>query len=199
MSQSTPGTTGAVEHINAVPNPREGRGEIIDLTTREVWQDRNPTPRAWWNELSLEAPLLKAGYGAGNMDRMWFRRSPDAEVDGPVREREIAGRQFFCCARAPGDMGQGNPRRLMVDKHHTLLYQAGREVQILTTAEGKDFVLVVDGVPDAPAPALPEGWRVRGIKLEEDWIVELPAPTETYWFEGMISYQGPVENLPGGS
>jgi len=198
MSRSTPGSFGATEHVNTVPHPREGRGEIIDLTTRAVWQDLEPTPRDWWRDLSLDAPLMKAGYGSGNMDRMWFRRSPDAGVDGPVRTREIAGRQFFYCARAPGDMGQGNPRRLMVDKHHTLVYEAGRKVQILTTTEDKRFVLVVDGIPDAPTPQLPSGWDLRDIQLDADWVVELPAPTETYWFEGMISYQGPIQNLPGG-
>jgi len=188
---------GADEHINEVARPREGRGEIIDLQTREVWQDRNPTPRSWWDELALQAPLLKAGYGAGNMDRMWFRRSPGAEADGPVRTREIAGRVFFCCARAPAGMGEGEPRRLMVDKHHTVVYSAGREVQILTTSQGEPFVLVVEGTPDAPAPRLPAGWSLRDIRIDEDWIVELPAPTETYWFEGMVSYQGPIEDLPG--
>ena len=186
----------AAAPFNAVASPRASRGEIIDLATREVWQDWNPTPRDWWDALELEAPLVKAGYGCGNMDRMWFRRSPDADADGPVREREIAGRRFFYCARAPKDIGQGNPRRMLVDKHHTLLYEAGREVRILTTAGGKDYVLVVEGIPGAPTPVLPDGWRVRDVRIGKDWIVELPAPTETYWFEGMVSYQGPIESLP---
>ena len=181
----------------AIENAREQRGEIVDLTTREVWQDRDPTPRDWWDALELEAPLVKVGRGAGSMDRMWFRRSPDADVDGPVREREIAGRPFFYCARAPADMGQGNPRRMLVDKHHTLVYAAGRDVQILTTAEGRDFVRVVDGVPGAPAPELPDGWSLRDIHLSDDWIVALPAPAETWWFEGLISYQGPIDDVPG--
>jgi len=189
----------AEERINEVPDPRRDRGEIIDLQAREVWQDLNPTPRSWWDDLDLEAPLLKLGYGSGNMDRMWFRRSPDAGVDGPVRTREIGGRRFFYCAKAPNSMGQGDPRRLMVDKHQTLVYEAGREVRILTTAQGDHFVLVIEGIPSAPTPRLPEGWSLRDIQIGEDWIVDLPAPTETWWFEGMVSYQGPIEDLPGGA
>jgi len=189
---------GAEDHINSVPNPREDRCEIVDLSTREVWQDQNPTPRDWWDGLSLEAPLMKAGYGSGNMDRMWFRRSPDADVDGPVRMREIAGRQFFYCAKVPDDMGEGNPRRILVDKHQTLVYEAGRKVQILEAAECGSFVLVLPGIPGAPTPRLPEDWKLRDIQVQADWIVDLPAPTETYWFKGMISYQGPIENLPEG-
>jgi hypothetical protein len=189
----------AEERINEVPDPRRDRGEIIDLQAREVWQDLNPTPRSWWDDLTLEAPFLKLGYGSGNMDRMWFRRSPDAGVDGPVRTREIGGRRFFYCAKAPNSMGDGEPRRLMVDKHQTLVYEAGREVRILTTPQGDHFVLVIEGIPSAPAPRLPEGWSLRDIQIGEDWIVDLPAPTETWWFEGMVSYQGPIEDLPGGA
>lgn len=184
------------EPANRIASPRRARCEIIDVATREVWQDVDPTPRRWWGDLTLEPPLAKAGYGSGNMDRTWFRRSPDAGEDGPVRTREIAGRQFFFCAR-PVEMQPGNPRFILVEKHHTLGYDAGRDIRILTTAEGRDFVLVVDGAPDAPEPALPDGWRVRELTLEADWIVDLPAPTETYWFEGMVSYQGPLGDLPG--
>ena len=110
-----PTRTGSVRDVNAVPNPRESRGEIVDLSTREVWQDFCPTPRSWWDGLALEPPLMKAGYGSGNMDRMWFRRSPGADEDGPVRKRDIAGREFFFCARPLGVMPQESPRRLMVD------------------------------------------------------------------------------------
>ena len=31
------------------------------------------------------------------------------------------------------------------------------------------------------------------ISLDEEWIVDLPAPAETWWLEGAASYQGPVE------
>ena len=147
--------------------------------------------------MTLEAPLVKAGYGSGNMDRMWFRRSPGASLDGPLRKRTIADREFFHCANAPSEMGQGNPRFMRVEKHHTVVYDAGREVQILTTDEGMDLVLVVDGVTGAPTPKLPDGWSLRKILLDAEWIVDLPAPADTWWFEGMVSYQGPVSSLPG--
>jgi hypothetical protein len=189
----------SIERANAVEHPRESRGEIIDVTTREVWQDVDPTPRAWWDSLELEPPLLKAGYGSGNMDRTWFRRSPDAAADGPVRRREIAGRDFFHCASTTGAMEEDTPRRLLVDKHHTLVYDARRSVEILTTKEGRDFVLVVQGDPETSPPELPDGWSIRTLQLDAEWIVELPNPTETFWFRGPISYQGPLTALPGRS
>lgn len=188
--------TGGIHHLNEMPSPREGRCEIVDVSTREVWQDLEPTPRAWYDDLKLEPPFVKVGYGAGNMDRMWFRRSPDADVDGPVRTREIEGRAFFFCARAPADIGQGNPRRMMVDKYHSLAYARGRKLELLTSPEGHDYVLVVEGARDAPSPELPKGWSLRKIELEAEWRIDLPSPTETYWFAGMVSYQGPVEAVP---
>jgi hypothetical protein len=89
--------------------------------------------------------------------------------------------------------GQSNPRRMMVDKHHSLAYASGREVEILTNDEGTDFVRVVDGSRSAPEPELPDGWRLRTIELKDEWIVHLPASAGTWWFTGMISYQGPVD------
>ena len=82
------------EHINSIARPTEARCEIIDTSTREVWQAVEPTPREWW---------------------------------------------------------------------------------------------------DAPAPGLPKGWGLRDISIEREWIVDLPAPAETWWFEGTISYQGPID------
>ena len=46
------------------------------------------------------------------------------------------------------------------------------------------------------SPELPEGWSLRTITPDEEWVIDLPAPTETYWFDGPVSYQGPVE-APG--
>jgi len=175
---------------------REPRCELLDLEKREVWQDCGPTPREWWDAVELPPGFVKVGYGAGNMDRMRFRRSPGAEADGPLREREIAGRRFFHCASPLGAMEGGSPRRLRVDKHHSLLYEAGREVGILTTDSGGEYVHVVDGAPGAPEPALPEGWSIRTLVLDAEWIVDLPAPCETFWFEGMVSYQGPLDRTP---
>ena len=99
---------------NIIATPRRPRGEIIDLATREVWQALEPTPLDWWKALDLDAPLVKAGLGRGNMDQTWFRRSPDAAEDGPLRTREIAGRTFFYCARAPVNIPTGIPRRMNI-------------------------------------------------------------------------------------
>lgn len=180
------------ESNRVISNAREPRCELIDAATREVWQDFEPTPRDWYDALELEAPLAKAGYGAGAMDRAWFRRSPGASEDGPVRTREIAGRRFFHCA-TPVRIEAGPPRHILVDKHHSLAFDAGREIEILRDAEGRDYVLVVAAAEGTPPSELPDGWRVRTHRLAHEWIVELPAPTQTWWFAGMASFQGPVD------
>lgn len=190
-----PYTPEELRELNRLPDPRIPRCEIIDITTREVWQDLNPTPLDWYEEVVLDPTLRKVGCGTASCDETWFRRSPDGEADGPVRTREIDGRPFFFCARPPSEIPQGDPRYMEVDKYHSACFKAGREVEILTIPVGREFVLFLGGEKDAPQPALPEGWLVRRLVLEKDWILHMPAPAETYWFDGMISYQGPV-NAP---
>ena len=186
-----------VDPRNEARDVREPRCEILEVATRDVWQGFDPCSRAWYEALALGPGFLKVGWGAGTMDRSWFRRSPGADVDGPVRTRELAGRAFFACARAPEDVEPGPPRRMMIDKHHSLLFAGGRAVDVLTTAAGARYVQVVTGAADASAPDLPDGWRIDTLDLESDWVVELPHPCETLWFEGMVSFQGPLESLPG--
>ena len=82
---------------------------------------------------------------------------------------------------------------MMVDKHHSLGFEATRLIQILSNPDGLDFVNVLGPIPEKKDLALPDGWAVRIIRIESAWEVDLPAPTETYWFEGPISHQGPVE------
>jgi len=175
---------------------REPRCEIVEVATREVWQGYDPCTRAWYEALDPGEGFVKVGFGAGIMDRSWFRRSPDANVDGPVRTREFDTRPFFLCARAPADVDPGPPRRMMVDKHHTILFESGRDISLLRTAEGGLYVQVVGGAGESSPPELPEGWGFETVSLDADWIVELPHPCETFWFAGMVSFQGPIDGLP---
>jgi hypothetical protein len=189
------------EAMGLLQNPldaRATRSEILDRSTGQVWQSCEPTTRQWFDALKVDAPLLKLACGSGSMDRMWFRRSPGAEEDGPPLTREIGGCIFFYCARPVGAPEEGPPRLMVVDKHHSLGYDSGRDVEFLTSPGGSHYVRVVDGVPDGAAPELPLGWSLLRRRLEEDWEVDLPTPTETFWFEGMVSYQGPVELPPQG-
>jgi hypothetical protein len=182
--------------LNATVQPREPHCELLDTTTHEIWLSREPVLRAWYDALAPEAPLVKSGHGRGAMDRAWFRRSPGASEDGPLRKREIDGRVFQLVARPelPGARGE-LPRRLRVHKFHVVAFEAGRAVPLLQDPDGRSYAQQVTGRGDDLV--LPEGWSLREIRLDAEWLIELPAPTETLWFANGASFQGPVTPPPG--
>jgi hypothetical protein len=146
----------------------------------------------------LEAPLVKVGLGRAAMDAHWFRRSPGAPEDGAVELRELYGREFlFCAMPEVAGLGEsvepGGPRRLMVNKHHSLLYRAGRSLDFLRLPEGLELVHVIAADEGAPPLKLPEGWTRESVVLESDFVVHLPCPATVFFFPNGDSFQGPVE------
>ena len=111
---------------------QEPHGEILDLESGTVWQTYLPISKQAYNALDLPKTLVKIGVGTGVMDEHYFRRSPGADEDGPVSERDIAGLRWFHCAnppegaKAPDEDGpikqlldkEGGPLYVLVDKHH---------------------------------------------------------------------------------
>ena len=104
--------------------------EILDPTTRNVWQSLEPVTRGEYDAFRLEAGFVKVGIGRGAMDEHWFDRSPGANASGPMEVRKFGGREFGLCARpasAPELLfGPDGPRRLLVEKHHVMRFTAGR-------------------------------------------------------------------------
>jgi hypothetical protein len=185
----------------ALIGAQELHGEILDPSTRNVWQSLEPITREQYKALPLEAGWVPVGVGRGAMDEHWFARSPGAEEDGPMQVREIGGRRFGLCAR-PASMptevaGPGGPRFLLVEKHHVLRFVAGRAVPVLVHADGDRFVHVIEGGADKSPLTLPDGWKLDSVKLSADWVVRLPTPTTVFFFPNGDSYQGPVAELPG--
>jgi hypothetical protein len=186
---------------NATVAPRDTHAELFDPGTHDVWLSREPVTREWYDALVPPEPLVKSGFGRGEMDRAWFLCSPGAVEHGALRTRTIGERLFQLVAR-PDLAGavavgtDGFPRRLAVDKCHVLVFAAGRSIPILTSAEGRHFLPLV-AARRGGALDLPAGWRLHEIDLANDWQVELPAPTETWWFANGASFQGPVTAPPG--
>jgi hypothetical protein len=171
--------------------------EVLDTRTMEVWQSCLPITRADYEALELDAGYNRVGLGSGVMDRHYFRRSPGADRDGPVRLREFGGRKYLHCARPPQGgpsfpAGRSGPALLLVDKHHTLIYEAGRSLNVLRTAEGRELVHVIRGDPDPDSLVLPKDWELRSLTTQSALVVHLPAPTTAFFFSNGASYQGPV-------
>ena len=186
---------------------QQPHAEVLEVATRTVWQSVEPMSREEFAQLALPEGMVPVGIGCGVMDAHYFRQSPGAEAPGPVRDRLIDGRRFIHCAN-PSAAGperpiRDGPARLMVDKHHTIIFEAGRELTIIRTETGSDFIQVISASPEgggllqenaveADDFALPSGWHLRLEPVAERTVIDLPNPTEAWFFANGSSFQGPV-------
>ena len=186
---------------NCPVDARQPHTELLDLEDGTIWQSLLPMGRDTYRALALPETLLKMGLGAGVMDAHYFRRSPGASEDGPVASREIAGATWIHCANTPSDalqvLAEPGPSLVMVEKHHSLIFDSGREVELARTPQGVDYVRVIAGNPGTEVPLqLPQGWELRRVTLAEPVVMHLPCPTEAWFIPGHGCFQGPVTGFP---
>ncbi|MBJ17868.1 MAG: hypothetical protein GY910_24200 [bacterium] len=111
---------------NLLVDCQEPHCEVLDLETTTVWQAQGPISSEAYAALEVPAKHVKVGIGTGVMHAHYFRRSPGAETDDPLNEREVDGHRFIQCANSPkggpetpvGD----DPRLLRVDEYHSLVF-----------------------------------------------------------------------------
>jgi hypothetical protein len=97
---------------------------------------------------------------------------------------------------------------LQVDKYHSLIFDAGREVDVMPLPDGRDFVQVITATPQGggllqpkrvPSGAagfhLPDDWVLRSEKLMARITIHLPNPTQAWFFKNGASFQGPVDTF----
>ena len=104
--------------------------EVLDVATRTIWQSVDPVSREELAALKLPDGFIPVGVGV--MDSHYFRQSPGASEPGPVNDMIIEGGRFIHCANPPANGPEtpieGGPVRLWVDKHHSLVFEAGRDL-----------------------------------------------------------------------
>lgn len=191
-------SNGTVRPPTATPLVRaqDLHGEVLDPSTRNVWQSLEPISRDDYDALPLEPGWLRVGVGRGAMDEHWFTRSLGRDEDGPMELLELGGRRFGLCARPASEpsqpAGADGPRMLLVDKHHVVRFSAGRQVAVLADSGEGRFVHVIEG-GEAKAPLIvPRGWKLSRVSLTDDWVVALPNPATVFFFANGDSFQGPV-------
>lgn len=208
MTRSTLRGSARPAHATEMFDLTRPHAEVIDPTTREVWQTLGPCTREELAALDLPEPYRPIGVGRAAMDETWFDRSPGDDEDGPMREREIAGRRWGHCAKTASrpsrPFGDDGPVEMMVDKHHALRFAAGRRVPVLRTPDGELFHVIdgraissigTDGAPDERL-RVPSGCSLGHVALDADWVLRLPAPTRVFFFGSGDSFQGPVDSMP---
>lgn len=186
---------------------QQPHAEVIEVATRNVWQSVEPLSHKELTQLVLPDGVAPVGVGSGVMDTHYFRQSPGAEAPGPVTDRLIDGRRFIHCANPPVAGPErpfpDGPARLMVDKHHTIIFEAGSELTLIRTETGAVLVQVISASPEgggllqesaveANDFELPSGWHLRSEPVTKRRVIDLPNPTEAWFFANGSSFQGPV-------
>lgn len=192
---------------NHLTNCQQPHAEVIEVATRRVWQSVKPISHEEFSQLALPEGIVAAGINSGVMDAHYFRASPGAEVPSPVRDRFIDGRRFIHCANAPAAGPErpipDGPQRIVVDKHHTIIFEAGSELTIIRTEADAQLIQVINASPEGRGLLqknvaevsdfnLPSGWHLRSVPVSKRTVIDLPNPTEAWFFADGSSFQGPV-------
>jgi hypothetical protein len=174
--------------------------EVMDNATGEVWLSLDEVTPAQAKALEISPGMVKYGPAVSSMDLAWFDRSPGADADGPLTERVIDGLRFRLVAK-PGKftpLPGGSGVETMVDKHHCVIFSAGRELEFLFDQDGAAFIEQVDALADSKPFECPPGFRLRRLTLGKPWVFRAPRPAKAYFFfPSLRSFQGPVTKMPG--
>ncbi len=170
--------------------------ELLDFGRRQVWATTDWTP-ADFEQFSL--PLSWAFWGkndprVGLADGAQFLRSPGCEADGQYSYMTAFGREFVQVVELDGmtRLGDG-ARQVALEKHHRLMFDAGRTVSLLISPDAEQYVCFVETLDRADAPArLPEGWRLSAVELSSALSVDLIGQVTVIRLSNEDSCQGPI-------
>ncbi len=171
--------------------------ECVDPATQKTWMTISPVTLADFKAWEPETPYLKTGVGKATMDMAAFRHDPSSS-DVPVQFQDIGGHRCIHVAK-PAELGApehaGMPTRIMVIKGHTLGFEQGRRLKVMTLDDAHYVEVVGEKHLDHEIRA-PSGGVFSEIDIVAPWIVELPYPTTTFFWitsKGPRSFQGPVQ------
>ena len=173
--------------------------EALDPVSRETWMSVSSVSQGDFDNWKPDPPYQKTFIGGPAMDAAGFRHAPE-DVAQPVQVKMIAGHLCLKVAipekiRPPEAPEQAI--QIRVKKAHTLGFKASRSVKLMTRGD-QHFVEVI-GHPDSDSLiCFPPDAVCREVTLDQPWLVELPSPTQAYfWFHktGIRGFQGPV-SLP---
>jgi hypothetical protein len=170
--------------------------EIMETATRNVWLCHSSVTADRYRSLGLPDGFVTSGLGRAVADVAYFRRPPGADDPGPLEAMEVDGLPFAHVARA------GAPEAdivgamvLPVEKHHSMLYAAGRTIEVLDFGDGSIAFPAFaparrsDTADDRP---LPETWALRSVTLDADLVIEVPCPARVAILGDGSGFHGPL-------
>jgi pimeloyl-ACP methyl ester carboxylesterase len=225
LINSIPGANGQPHHrfSEAGHFLQSDQGEEIAQRMIEfIRQDSLPTSRVGYEILNTISPnemiawrtfdisgeeynslALPSGWNNGqirelNFDDQEFKRSPGANMDGPLTEQELFGYTWEHIATITERGIRLDSAGLLlanrVDKYHELTYHANRTVQLIISPQGDRYVLATrDFNRTQEEPTIPSTWQKKDTLIQDDWVIQLPNPMYNIRTENQDSYQGPID------
>lgn len=173
------------------------RFELMEAETRRVFICQTEVTAAEVESFEPPDGFGHALVGATRADLAFFARSPGAELDSPVENVELGGLRFSYVARPVRvDTLASGAVEMTIDKHHAMLYRAGRTIDILDFGDGT-VATPAWGSTD-PSAALTDdmldaSWRLRRARLAEDLLTTIPNPARVIVLDRAFGFHGPVD------
>jgi haloalkane dehalogenase len=184
---------------NGITAPENMIGfEILEIKSANeiiVWVNKEMTEEEF-NSIKLPGGWFKNQTRESDATASRFLRSPDASVDGPLKEAELFGYTWRQNAKVIETGitvdGQGLLEATRVAKYHELTYAAGKPVYILISPENEYYIRVGrDANRTLEDPTIPENWQLIESVPSEDLVIQLPNPTFNIRADNVDSFQGP--------
>lgn len=173
------------------------RFELMEAETRRVFICQAEVTADQVESFEPPNGFGHALVGATRADIAFFARSPGADRDGPVETVELGDRRFSYVARPVGfDTLRSGAVEMAIDKHHSMLYRAGRTIDLLDFGDGT-VATPAWGSTD-PSTALTDrmldgSWRLRRIRLVDDLLTTIPNPARVIVLDQAFGFHGPVD------
>jgi len=177
-----------------------GRGlrfELMEAETRRVFICQAEVTATEVGSFEPPAGFGHALAGAARADVAFFARSPGADHDGPLETLELGGRRFAYVARPiEFDTLASGAVEMTIDKHHAMLYRAGRTLDLLDFGDGT-VATPAWGSTDPSAELtdgmLLDGWTLRRVRLADDLLTTIPNPARVIVLDQAFGFHGPVD------
>lgn len=166
------------------------RMEIMDRLGK-VWLCQQPVTQEQAGNLMLPDGASLVGVAGAVADTAYFGRSPGATVDGPLDAMEVDGLRFSFVGRVLASERVDGVTVLSIDKHHTMLYAAGRVIDVLDFGNGTVATPAWIGSAPTGDVDLPNDWTVRAVELDADLVAVIPNPATVVMVDGS-GFHGPL-------
>jgi len=172
------------------------RFELMEKATRRVFIGQEEATASEIEAFEPPEGLSQALVGAARADMAFFARSPGSDHDGPVETMELGGRRFSYVARPLGlDTLASGAVEMRIDKYHSMLYRAGRTLDLLDFGDGTVATPAWGSTDSSSTPTnamLTSSWRLRRFQLSDDLITKIPNPARVVVLDRAFGFHGPV-------